>query len=70
MTTCAIIFKDTKKGEVEVGLDVEDIENQKEMTPAIYTATLLSFIIERGYEKQFEKEFLEEYEKMIEEKEG
>lgn len=68
MAEAAIIFKDSDKG-VEVGMEIPDIENQKEMTPALYNATLISFIVERGYHNEYREEFIEEYEKMMKEKE-
>lgn len=69
MAEAAIIFKDSKKG-VEVGMDIPNVDEHMEMTPALYNATLISFIIERGYHNQFREEFIEEYEKMIAEQEG
>lgn len=66
MTQAAVIFKDTDDG-TEVGLDIPDIEQQDTMTPALFNATMISFIIEKGYHMQFKEEFLEEYERIQEE---
>lgn len=68
MAQAAIIFKDSDDG-VEVGIEIPGIEEMTEMTPSIYNASLISFIVERGYHTQFQDEFMKEYEKMMEEKE-
>lgn len=69
MAQATIIFEDSPEG-TKIGMNVPDIEEQQEMTPALYNATLVSFIIEKGYHNQFKEEFIEEYEKMMEEKEA
>lgn len=68
MAQATVIFEDSEEG-TKVGLDVPDIEEQQEMTPALFNATLISFIIEKGYHLQFKAEFLEEYERMMKERE-
>ena len=66
MAQSTIIFEDSKDG-VEVAMDIPDIDDMETMTPALYTAFMISFIIENGYHNQFKAEFEEFLESQKEE---
>lgn len=61
MAQATIIFKDTEKG-TKIGLDIKDVEKEKEMTNALFHASLVSYILENQYHLQFKEEFIQQYE--------
>jgi hypothetical protein len=60
MAQSTLIFEDNAERGVEMAMNIPDIDEQTEYTGALHMAFLLSYIVEKGYHKQFEAEYLEE----------
>jgi|AntRauTorcE11897_2_1112592.scaffolds.fasta_scaffold00400_20 hypothetical protein len=69
MAQATIIFEDSEEG-TRIGMDVPDIDEQQEMTPALFNAALISFIIEKNYHLQFKEEFIKLYEEEMKNEES